>query len=278
MGHDGRRAIWRKRVRWLATASALALVASCGKSTSGSDAGDEALSGGETAKGGNSGSAVGGALGGRGGVGVTTGGRSAIGGVAGLGGDSGVSGTGGSAGAAGCALEEVEDSLSHCPGIVSGREAPSSRCDFESTCEALGCGDAWSDFDAQGCLRPKCESSEDCVAGERCVPAVLAGVHRCYSSVFEWCDPNCSECACSHSEDCITAAFCQPADDFPPEADCNIDEASCDDLQGLNSTLAEYMNSEEITYTEDAALALKACADTISAPLAACEGSAGAPN
>jgi hypothetical protein len=183
--------------------------------------------------------------------------------------------TGGSSGDAGCATTEVENSLAHCPDVALEGGQPRSSCPFDETCEALNCGDAWSDFDENGCRRLPCESQSDCSSSERCLPAALAGVLGCYSSIVEGCEPYCSSCGCTATDDCAAAAFCQPALDFPASGDCPIEGRACSDLPYYRTILEIYL---EHGYAEDIARALEACADDVADKIAACLGAGGAPN
>jgi len=242
---------------------AVAVAASCGKSESDHaahpSAGTAGASAGVPVAAGGSGTGAGGA----GGVAAASG----KGGAA-----SGTGGLGASAGAAGCNRpDEVEDSLSHCPPAPKRDGGqPTSSCSLEATCEALGCGQPWSDFDVQGCLRPYCDGDDDCDADERCVPETLVGELGCHSSIFEGCSPECDGCGCEASADCRSVAFCQPVSEFPESADCSVRGRSCDQLEEWRGAL------DTGSYAPEVVLALEACAMRLDRAVAACAGEGGA--
>ena len=274
MADERRRVRGRASARWMVGLCGVMIAWACGKSVRRAGGADQAAGGaeqgGDTANGGRDGTNAG-----LGGAVATTGGRMPTGGKAGLGGVSGSS-MGGSSGDAGCETIDVEDSLAHCPRLGSFEFGqPASSCPFEATCEALNCGDTWSDFDENGCRRVPCESQSDCTSSERCLPEVLAGKLDCHSSILEGCEPYCSSCQCSGTDDCAPVAFCQPAVDFPASNDCPIEGFACNDLPYYRTMLEIHL---ERGYEGDIASALESCADDVADRIAACLGTGGAPN
>ena len=192
----------------------------------------------------------------------------------GRGGTTGGASTGGSSGEAGCTEPGAAgDPLSDCPSTAFG-DQPRSSCTFEATCETLGCGHPWSQFDLSGCRRRQCTSQANCSLDHRCLPAVLAGVINCYSSVYEECESDCGECSCTASSDCATVAFCQPTKNFPPENDCPVEAIACENL-GYFRTLVEI--DLEQGYADDVTFSFQACLDAIEERFDDCRGGGGAP-
>jgi len=254
---------------------AVAVAASCGKSESDHDSHPSAGAAGATAGGPVAAGGTGNGVGGAGGAVSGTGGAASGAGAApsGAGGAaSGAGGLGGSSGAAGCTrAEEVENSLSHCPPAPQRDGGqPTSSCGLEATCEALGCGRPWSDFDERGCLRPYCDGDDDCDADERCLPEELVGEVGCHSSIFEGCSPQCDGCGCGASSDCRSVAFCQPVSEFPESADCPVGGRPCEQLVEWRGAL------DAQSYAPELVIALEACAIKLDRAIAACTGEGGA--
>src|SRR5688572_24806190 len=159
----------RAWVWWTAVVGYLGFAA-CGKSTSDDDD-DASAHGGTSGASGSSGSSRGGTSnpdGGRGGMsggqGGTTAGQGGSGaqggGTGGDGSQSGEPGAGGDAGGG---------------GAPSCMLAGGVTCSFQAACDVLGCGTAWSQYDAHMCVRTSCAESGLCEAGERCVASPVAG-------------------------------------------------------------------------------------------------------
>jgi hypothetical protein len=188
---------------------------------------DGGTSGSAGARGGTAGASIGGATnpgGGRGGAGATTasGGRAPAGGSGGsrAGGGGFAGGDGGDAGSAGSAGE---------PGCTPVLGSDITDCSREDTCLAVECGEPWSIFDDAGCGRTQCTETGTCPAGERCVPAVVAGKYDdpCFYHP-DSCSYSDDECLCAVWEECFPLAVCLPEDEFPPSRDCPIDRAADD--------------------------------------------------
>jgi hypothetical protein len=231
-----------------------------------SDEGDSGGAGSGGKGGANAGKGgAGGKSGGAGGKAMSSGGKA-------TGGKSGAGGNAGSGGDAGeCTVEEVtEHPLGTSCDFTNpdGHSTVDTTCSFVDTCAALGCGTPFGAFDASGCLRPQCDSSDECASGERCVPSVLHG-NECYSSVYEGCEAECNRCGCSWSEDCAQVAYCLDADDYPPSAECDLSEQGC---SGLSSFVNELERTE---YEGDTADAVMACRSKVLTKLADCNGQGG---
>jgi hypothetical protein len=111
-----------------------------------------------------------------------------------------------------------------------------SECSFEDTCKELGCGDGFSQFDAQGCSR-FCESSADCGNGQRCrhVELVLRE-DECPSSGSEAsCSIQNGKCSCGFTADCPLPNICVDAAQYPITLDCVLDGATCEQLANAAS-------------------------------------------
>ncbi len=93
-----------------------------------------------------------------------------------------------------------------CPAV------PGFNCDGPVNCDqGYQCGELSSPFDADGCLRPSCESDEDCQAGDRCY--IGYEFDDCLSSEV-FCGQEGDMCECGSSDDC-GGAFCVPEDIYP---------------------------------------------------------------
>ena len=123
------------------------------------------------------------------------------------------------------------------PGREPGFEMPSG-CNFAATCAALGCGDGFSRFGADGCLR-YCEKSADCGAGQRCRFTALSGNECGTSSVVESCSSEDGICSCTESADCSHADICVDEERFPASLDCAVEQASCVQLNDLDFVIGE---------------------------------------
>jgi hypothetical protein len=207
----------------------LLFAGACGRSvrtlertnTGGPDAGE---GGAPTGSGGDGGAP----LGGRGGAG----GRPSDGGAGALAsnGSGGTAadqsgGTGGNGATGGSGAAEC---LASVPGWALGCDPElnlTSTCSFEATCKEVGCGEPWSEFDASGCERRACQSSDDCAAGERCMAAPLVGEFSCRPSYFEGCSvSDCGTCTCEFDPNCFGTSYCLPASEHAPADDCPIPE------------------------------------------------------
>ena len=220
---------------------------------------------------------------GRGGAGANAGGRAGgdSGGRAGSGGrggsggaGSGGAGEGGQAGGGegGACLEEVDH---HPLGAACGdgdQATVSTSCTFEDTCKALGCGEPFSQFDASGCRREECASSEDCADDERCVSARVRGDTECHSSLFEDCGVSeCNVCVCGGTDDCRSLAFCLPADEYPADEDCDLAGLGCDDLVEWSN----YLKYADRLFEGDTKAAIEACRSKVDQAVDDCSGDGG---
>jgi len=104
------------------------------------------------------------------------------------------------------------DSGTDTEGIDECPEVSGFNCLGPVNCEdGFQCGDLSSPFDSDGCLRPSCNSDEDCAEGDRCYIGQDFG--DCLSSnVF--CDQEGDMCLCGSSDDC-GGAFCVPQEIYP---------------------------------------------------------------
>lgn len=212
-------------------------------------------SGGSSGRAGTSGGARGG-----------TGGHDVGGGFAGAGEAGNHSGgTFGGAGAGAGGMCEVQDKkpLGDCP---LNPYTVTTTCSFGASCEAARCGEAWSAFDASGCLRAKCSSSATCGDDERCVAPILGEPTDCQGSIQEGCtvDSTTCECSCSWTQDCAHFGLCEPAALHPPGEDCPTAGKSCDELLVWQEQLGDFAASHP---TGDLADAIDACTDKMNSAL-----------
>jgi len=108
-----------------------------------------------------------------------------------------------------------------------------NECSFAQVCEQLHCGDGFSQFDSNGCLR-YCQTSQDCASGARCLDTVLSLTEQDCPSIgseVEGCYLVDGSCACSITEDCRRPRICVDSAAFPESADCNVTDASCQALE-----------------------------------------------
>ena len=85
---------------------------------------------------------------------------------------------------------------------------PEFTCSTGVDCGQVSCGDPFSPFDAEGCLRPSCP----CVDGEVCFRPVDWG--GCTSSELFCEDVPGQGCLCGGTDDC-GGSYCLPADQVP---------------------------------------------------------------
>jgi hypothetical protein len=213
-----------------------ALVVRCGGESKVNRPDGSAAQGPQT--GGTGGTGVGGSVGGVGGPGMgASGGRGGMGGAGGMGiGGTGASGQGGTmpAGMAGAML----DPFAHCmvPPLVEG-----TLCSFEETCGTLDCGKPWALQGADGCLRTACVGNADCAAGERCVPAVVAGAFDDWlTSGCESCEYVNGLCSCTCLEGGGKRAVCLDQQTLPAGGECPVDDFSCEELDLATSVVQGY--------------------------------------
>lgn len=163
-----------------------------GNGTDGDPSGGGSGSGGS----GSSGGATDGGSGGSGSGGATDGSASA--GSDSGSGSSGSTGSGGSDGTAG--------------DTAGGGACPPNdafNCSAPVDCDAMDCGDPWSWFDADGCMRMPCQMGMDsCPDGERCYAPAMDG--GCVGSTI-FCEDSDMGCACGGTDDC-GGSFCLPMD------------------------------------------------------------------
>jgi hypothetical protein len=147
-------------------------------------------------------------------------------------------------------------------------------CTFEASCEAARCGEAWSAFDASGCLRAKCSSSATCGDDERCVAPILGEPTDCQGSIQEGCnvDSTTCDCSCSWTSDCAHFALCEPAALHPPSEDCPVAGKSCDELLFWRDQLHDFAGTRP---TGDLADAIDACISKVNGAARDCPGVGG---
>jgi hypothetical protein len=106
--------------------------------------------------------------------------------------------------------------------ICDGRN-PLYTCDEPNDCGDLDCGGYLSPWDADGCLRPACESDDDCADGMGCLDAVDWG--GCFSSDPIACSDADGTCTCSGANlpDC-GGRICIPEDALPPAVCGDFDQ------------------------------------------------------
>ncbi len=185
--------------------------------------------------------------------------------------DGGAAGQSGSGGDGGRCMEPLAERPlnSSCEFMSSeGYSTVDTTCSFADTCDAVGCGTPFGMFDAAGCVRPQCESSDICASGERCVPSVLHG-NDCYSAIYEGCEQTCDRCNCVATEDCAQVAYCLKVEDYPPDEECDLSQRGCD---GLSLFVYEL---ERTPYRGDTADAVAACRTKVLNKLADCNGQGG---
>lgn len=190
-------------------------------------------------------------------------GGGAGGGASGTSTANGKAGEGNEAGATGASLRPLG---SNCA------DTAYTSCSTQATCDALGCGQPWSEFDANGCLRQGCASSDECGASERCVASNLHAAPECLASISHGCRPTADgTCECTGEDSCGPRGFCQPAADFPLASECDVTGMSCRDLSALLSEVQERGH-----FTGDTAQSLTTCENRVVSALATCDGVAGA--
>ncbi len=256
-----------KRLAVLGLGFWLGLAHGCGSSENHSPSRGPAGTAGAAA--GRAGRAGAGNVAGRGGAagGFATGGLGGMTAGSGGGDTAGLSGTSGVGGA--CLTAVPSHDLGDSCGSAEYATVATT-CSFEDTCQDLNCGAPWSDFDANGCRRATCTSSDTCGTGERCVPSVLYQA-ACNPSTYERCSvESCGHCACSTSADCNIVGFCFAVADYPASGDCNVDPSDC---AGAANRLA-YLEIDT-SFTGDAAAAINACAQRLHDMLEVCAGGMG---
>lgn len=205
------------------------------------------------------------------GVGGVTAGSAGRGGRGGSGGAGGAGAPGGQAGE--CPAPE-RDPLDHCEVAPLGSR---SECSFEDTCRGLSCGSPWSMHDEDGCLRRSCTSSDECDAGERCLPAPVAGrFDDCFGSGSDGCEyASGCDCSCSFLEDCVQRSVCVSEAEYPVGSafECPVEGMDCDELSRAVEVVRGYILSpggdgaapvdnrtgDSAAYSGDALDALRAC-------------------
>ena len=136
----------------------------------------------------------------------------------------------------------------HCTGIFD----PGSGCGLVATCEAMGCGGLFDALDAQGCLRPACETQADCPQGASCVDS--CAVPDGFS-----CTMNGDSCECNADSSCQSRCIQDMCHDSVLTWNgCK----SCDDARSTFSEELGALRAEVSSCTVDADCT---CADTVSA-------------
>jgi hypothetical protein len=139
----------------------------------------------------------------------------------------------------------------------------SNECSFEATCKELHCGEQFSQFDTQGCLRD-CKTSADCADGERCRhTAFIIDESSCapIGSEVEGCAVVDGGCQCSTTDDCIRPDICVDATAYPESSDCAVEGASCRAL----SASADWMDNVSLSADDALVEAAATCLDKIRA-------------
>ena len=138
-----------------------------------------------------------------------------------------------------------------------------SSCSFEATCAQLDCGDGFSQFGTDGCIR-RCLSDTDCGDGERCRYTALdasAGECPTIGSVVEGCELSDGECSCSISANCQHPNICVDAQAYPESEECVVEGASCELLSELRLRIAPLAEGEGGTGLADKAALCLATVD-----------------
>lgn len=137
-------------------------------------------------------------------------------------------------------------------------------CSFEATCKALDCGSATSLHEPDGCLRIQCRSSSDCAAGERCLPAPVAGeIRDCWPSGCESCEESEGACNCSCFDDCSERAVCVSARAFPEEDDCPTAGFTCSEVRSSIAGVEAYIESAEPPFRDAPLALLESCREKL---------------
>jgi hypothetical protein len=104
---------------------------------------------------------------------------------------------------------------------------PNFTCSTPIDCAAWSCGDLGSPFDADGCLRPSCETDGDCSPAEVCFTPIDWGL--CHGSGLSCHDDPAGTCECIGDADC-GGSYCVPENDAPPSSGCSGEtEEACMD-------------------------------------------------
>lgn len=221
-------------------------------------AGGSGAEGGVAGKGAGTGGATGatgGKMGGGGGK-MGGGGKGAVGGGSGA----GVGGMpfGGMAGAGLAGFPQggmTSEPFAHCmvPPLQLG-----TTCTEEQACEALECGKPWALQGADGCLRQTCTSASDCAAGERCVPAPVAGEFGSFLTAgCESCEIINGKCACTCLEGASVRAVCLAEEELSPANDCPLAGLTCAHLSGARGVVVDYLSEE--AFGADVLALLESC-------------------
>jgi hypothetical protein len=137
-----------------------------------------------------------------------------------------------------------------------------SDCGFELTCEQLGCGDGFSQFDENGCTR-YCKSDADCADGKRCrhTSLVLTEVDCPFlGRDVDDCSLVDGTCDCSITLDCPHPDICVDSGSYPESLDCAVEGASCLALQIGEENVRSYL---ERSLTPEDLSEGQACLDAI---------------
>ncbi|MEZ4232406.1 MAG: hypothetical protein R3B89_24725 [Polyangiaceae bacterium] len=107
----------------------------------------------------------------------------------------------------GCSSSEPE----HTPTGACG-----GSCTLESLCAVQPCGGVAANFDADGCGRSNCGSSDECPSGRVCfVPSLVESYHH-PTGVFCEAQPD-GSCACGGTVDGSGMGLCLPVSEIPEE-------------------------------------------------------------
>jgi hypothetical protein len=119
---------------------------------------------------------------------------------------------------------------------------PAFQCSEPLECFLQSCGELFSPFDADGCMRPPCTVPADCEPGFACLrPQDYGG---CASSGLACGDDRNGECQCVSDPDC-GGGWCLPADEIPPLECFGLpDAAAC-----LDAGCTEFRTVIEISDT-----------------------------
>jgi len=135
-------------------------------------------------------------------------------------------------------------------------DSPDGAC-LDDSC-SFSCGGSFSDFDADGCLRPRCETDRQCPEGRSCV--VFSDYGQCgASSASCFLDAEADNgCSCGVAGDCNrNVAICVPEAELPPPVElCNPTLFSKEEVFAFEPPLGELSVTADCTITAIVPLAM----------------------
>jgi hypothetical protein len=143
-------------------------------------------------------------------------------------------------------------------------------CAAQSICETHECGGKASLYNHDGCPRTQCSRDDECGAGWRCYPLVLAGA--CVEGELD-CDGSGSICACEPGGECTgnTRGHCLPDAVYPPEQDCQPLLIGCgDELAAWHAAIIAARDAHGADGRDELAAELSACAPRAIAAVVDC--------